>query len=180
MSVVTILKTAATIARRGAKLAGANSHTTKAQYGVLLGTAIGVAALGYFVPALAGDVVATALIAAVAPLVSRLVLYKAKPNRDNDVVMLAKVQQSDDSREWWETWDDCLGVARTLGYARGVDYNGYVWDVTTGEMTGDKIQLPGTGNAPEGYLHKVFTGPGGTDNRGDISTCSDNTDATEA
>lgn len=164
MTILSVLKTAVTIGKRAAKLAGASSHTTKAQYGVLLGTAAAVAALGYFAPPLADDVVAVALIAAVAPLVSRLVLYRRKPNTDNDVVMLAKVQQSDDSREWWEKWDDCLGVARDLGYARGVDYNGYVWDVKTGEMTGDVLPMPGD-TTPVGDLHKLFTGgPDSTDN----------------
>jgi hypothetical protein len=148
------------IIRRGKVLATlAQSKTTKAQYTAILIAGVLLAAVGYFVPQVADNDVAVALIVLIVPVISRLLLFRQKPNADNDIVMLAKVQQSDDARDWWEPWHDVLRIARELGYERGVDYDGAVWDVTTGERTGETIRIEADWS---GALGKLFSDKFGT------------------
>ena len=148
------------IIRRGKTLATlAQSKTTKAQYTAILIAGVLLAAVGYFVPAVADNDVAVALIVLITPVISRLLLFRAKPNTDNDIVMLAKVQQSKDANEWWDAWHDTLRAARELGYERGADYDGAVWDVTTGERTGETIRIEADWS---GALGKLFVDKFGT------------------
>lgn len=142
------------IIKRGKSLATlAQSKTTKAQYTAILIAGVLLAAVGYFVPTVADNDVAVALIVLITPVISRLLLFHKKPNTNNDIVMLAKVQQSDDARDWWEPWHDVLRTARELGYERGADYDGAVWDVTTGERTGETIPIEADWS---GALGKLF------------------------
>lgn len=162
------------IIKRGKTLATlAQSKTTKAQYTAILIAGVLLAAVGYFLPQVADNDVAVALIVLITPVISRLLLFHKKPNTNNDIVMLAKVQQSDDARDWWEPWHDVLRTARELGYERGADYDGAVWDVTTGERTGETIRMPGE-DVGGGPLKELFADKFGT--RNDIEVCADNTD----
>ena len=161
------------IIKRGKVLATlTQSKTTKAQYTAILIAGVLLAAVGYFVPAVADNDVAVALIILITPVISRLLLFHKKPNADNDIVILAKVQQSDKARDWWEPWHDVLRTARELGYERGADYDGAVWDVVTGESTGETIPIEADWS---GALGKLFADKFGTDNR-NIDICADNTD----
>lgn len=162
IKLLTFLPAIMSIIKRGLNLAGANSHTTRAQYGVLVSVGVVVAALGYFMPDLANEAVAAALVASIAPLVSRAILYRTKPDTTNDGVMLDRVKYKGDSAHFWSPFDDTMLAARNMGFGIGADVMGNVWDIKTGTMTGEVIAMPANHDIGKGALAEAFKNMGKT------------------
>jgi hypothetical protein len=139
------------VIKRGKTLATlAQSKTTKAQYAAILIAACGIAGIGYFVPALVDNDVAVGLIVLVSPLISRLLLYKAKAEAKTELpsasatIWLVKVNKIDGDGSWID-FDGTMLDAKLQGHRFGVDEYGNVWDITDGTETGDTVRL----NEPE-------------------------------
>lgn len=149
--IMAAIKRGKLLSAKVAEKAGVNSTTTRAQYGILI-AACAIAGIGYFVPILGDNDVAVGLIVLVSPLISRILLYKDKSEAeaelppDSATIWLYKVDTlTKEDKVSWAPFYDTLSAAKILGYSLGVDQNGVVYDVQTGEPTGDTVRL----NEPE-------------------------------
>lgn len=125
------------ILTRGKVLASAHkSKTTQKQYVVVVALCMALAGVGYFVPVLADDAMAGAIITLLLPLASRLLLYKEKiVNTAVDEVPLVKVSNPSGG-DSWILFEDTIKKAREKGYHLGVGRDGTIWDIATGEPLG--------------------------------------------
>ena len=136
LSMIKYLPLALKVFKRARVLAGASgSNTTAKQKMVALPVALAIAGLGYFIPALADDAVAFALVAAavgyVAPYVSRLIAHKTV---DNTTLMLVAVRM--DEVTAWVPYTGTVLDAREEGYMHGCDSQGDVYALDDGVKAG--------------------------------------------
>ena len=143
--ILKLIPTLLAIFKRGTVLYGATkSSTTRVQWVALFICAILVAAVGYFLPAFASEEIQTGLLlaalAALGPLVSRYLGYQTPVVLSDAAagVMLDRVK-SKNVRSWFPF---CGGIldAREEGWELGADKDNVIWDVKTGERTGDVIE----------------------------------------
>ena len=132
------------IRRRARVLEGATqSKTTKAQALVAFPVALLVAFIGFWVPELAADPVSFALTSAIigvsAPIVSRLLAFKAADDSLNDFVMLTAVRY--DAAKGWRPYTGSVLDAREEGCLQGLDSFGSIYDVQDGGKPIGTIRL---------------------------------------
>lgn len=148
---------------RARRLHGAlNSETTTRQWWVTFPVAVAVAAAGYFLPPIAGEEVAlalsTVLIAALAPLVSRVVGYQDKTDLPHAEVYVIAVMRR--RERVWRAFSGTLLDAHAEGYDWARDADGNLYDVQSGRCEG--VVMREAVSAIKG-----LQGASSTDNTGD-------------
>ncbi len=166
------------IFKRGKVLAGAyQSRTTQAQMKYAIPIALVLAAVGYFVPAVADDAAALVLLDLLYPFARRILQYTEKKIPAPEVPleeMLVLVRKEHESV--WHEYGMCINDARVEGWKWGVDFSERVIDLDTLTYTGetrpyidDKERAAGNEQVKD-FVAAVKKA------RGDIEVCADNTD----
>ena len=164
----------AILARARALHGALSSETTRRQWWVTFPVAVAVAAAGYFLPPIAGEEVAlaltTVLIAALAPLVSRVVGYQDKTDLPYAEVYVIAVMRR--RERVWRAFSGTLMDARAEGYDWARDADGNLYDVQSGQCEG-VVMRDAVASIRE------LQGGGSTSNAPDLGLCADNTDREE-
>ena len=167
-------KLLAIIVRARALHGALSSETTRRQWWVTFPVAVLVAAAGYFLPPIAGEEVAlalaTVLIAALAPLVSRAVGYRDKLDLTYAEVYVIAVMRR--RERVWRAFSGTLMDARAEGYDWARDADGNLYDVQSGQCEG-VVMRDAVASIRE------LQGGGSTSNAPDLGLCADNTDREE-
>ncbi len=157
LSVIKLLPVVLRIYRRAKVIAATAKNSTTCEYQkmVALPVAVLVASLGYFIPELSESAVAFGLVAAIvgilAPYVSRFVGYKE--DSLNRGILLMAVKNEEDKA--WRAFDGYIGNAKNEKWRYGVDQDGNVYDLLTGEQTG-QIRLRGNSQEESNALMREF------------------------
>jgi len=169
-----MVKLLAILARARALHGALSSETTRRQWWVTFPVAVAVAAAGYFLPPIAGEEVAlaltTVLIAALAPLVSRVVGYQDKTDLPYAEVYVIAVMRR--RERVWRAFSGTLLDAHAEGYDWAQDADGNLYDAQSGRCEGVVMR-----DAAE-HL-RGLQGAGSTSNAPDLGVCADNTDREE-
>lgn len=123
-----------------------NSNTTSKQKLVAMPVALLVALLGYFIPELANDTIAFALVAAiigwVAPYVSRFVAYRKADEKNNLVLMLVAVRENQ-AKAWHSFTGTLMDAGEEGNWKQGLTSDGAIYEIGTGKFV-DTIKLKGS------------------------------------
>jgi len=169
-----MVKLLAILARARALHGALSSETTRRQWWVTFPVAVAVAAAGYFLPPIAGEEVAlaltTVLIAALAPLVSRVVGYQDKTDLPYAEVYVIAVMRR--RERVWRAFSGTLLDAHAEGYDWAQDADGNLYDAQSGRCEGVVMR-----DAAE-HL-RGLQGADSTSNAPDLGVCADNTDREE-
>lgn len=149
MGIASIIPMVARIIANALKLRGTlSSHTSKVQAGVVFIVSVIVSALAFFVPDVASPevqvAIASGIIAVFGTVFSRALGYvekKIMPPEITSTVWLCKVDTLTKGDTSWAECDMTIFDACAEGHSQGVDEQGRVWNVRTGQLTGETIEL---------------------------------------